>query len=249
MAVPDVDDEAGVLHGDVRAHLERLTEAAETDIDRLDHSAFEAALTSRLVGAERIQSTGLGFSYASPFATHLHEVLTLDLPTAVVTLPDDRVQESGMRLPKLMDRARRNLCTLMHSVPAEVMRVGDGSRSVTAVMSDSPYTASFARFLADAVELWTPGADQGGGIVFALPHRHAVVFQVCATPQQTRDALDLVPLQAEAMQADGLTPVSPHVYHWLDRRITCLTTENTDGSLRLGTTPELDSLMGLRRAV
>ena len=69
--VPDVDDEAGPFSASVREHLERLTAAADADIASLDPGAFDAALTSRLVGAERIQSTGLGFAYASHFADHV----------------------------------------------------------------------------------------------------------------------------------------------------------------------------------
>ena len=64
--VPDLDDDAGPFSDAVREHLERLTAAADSDIASLEPGAFDAALTSRLVGAERIQSTGLGFAYASP---------------------------------------------------------------------------------------------------------------------------------------------------------------------------------------
>ena len=93
--VPDVDDETNEFEESVREHLERLTAAADSDIASLTTAEFDEALTSRLVGAERIQSTGLGFSYASHFADHVHEVLTLDLPSAVVTLPDSRIAETG----------------------------------------------------------------------------------------------------------------------------------------------------------
>ena len=64
--VPDVDDEHRRVRGSVREHLARLTAAADSDIASLSPAEFDAALTSRLVGAERIQATGLGFSYALP---------------------------------------------------------------------------------------------------------------------------------------------------------------------------------------
>ena len=97
--VPDVDDATNEFEESVREHLERLTAAADSDIAvAVSTEEFDAALTSRLVGAERIQSTGLGFSYASHFADHVHEVLTLDLPTR---------RRDAARLADRRDRAPR----------------------------------------------------------------------------------------------------------------------------------------------
>ncbi|HET6693065.1 MAG TPA: hypothetical protein VFG97_02065, partial [Pedococcus sp.] len=217
-AVPDLDDDAGPFSDDVREHLERLTAAADADIASLEPGAFDAALTSRLVGAERIQSTGLGFTYASRFADHIHEVLTLDLPSAVVTLPDSRIAESGRRLPSLVNRGRLNLMALLESTPVDVEHVTEGGRGLYTVIGDSPYTASFARFLSDAARRWLPEDDSGNGWVFALPYRHAIVIQPCSTPAHVRDALELMPAWAQRMHAEGVSPVSVHTYHWVDRQ-------------------------------
>lgn len=242
--VPDVDDDAGPFSATVREHLERLTAAADSDIASLDTGAFDAALTSRLVGAERIQSTGLGFSYATPFADHIHEVLTLDLPSAVVTLPDSRVAQSGRRIPSLVNRGRSNLMALLENTPVDVEHVTEGGRGLYTVMSDSPYTASFARFLTLAAKRWLPQADPVNGWVFALPYRHALVLQPCATAADVRDALELVPAWAQRMHTDGISPVSAHTYHWVDRQITCLTTEGEDGSLSVHPSPLLEQVLG-----
>jgi hypothetical protein len=242
--VPDLDDD---FEDSVREHLERLTAAADSDIASLSHDQFDAALTSRLVGAERIQSTGLGFSYASPFADHIHEVLTLDLPTAVVTLPDSRIAETGRRVPNLVNKGRNNLLELLETTPVDVQRVGEGGRSVYAVMGDSPYTASFARFLNDAAHRWLPDVDDRNGFVFALPYRHAIILQPCSTPAEIRDALELVPDYAQRMHSEGVSPVSTHAYHWLGRRITCLTTEEADGTMSVQPSEALEQFMGLGR--
>ena len=245
--VPDVDDDAGEFEESVREHLERLTAAADSDIASLTPAAFDAALTSRLVGAERIQSTELGFSYASRFAEHIHEVLTLDLPTAVITLPDSRIAETGRRVPSLVNTGRNNLLDLLETTPVDVQRVGEGRRSVYAVMGDSPYTASFARFLNDAAHRWLPDVDDRNGFVFAIPYRHAVLLQPCSTPTEIRDALELVPDYAQRMHTDGVSPVSVHTYHWLGRQITCLTSEADDGTISVRPTEVLEQLMGLGR--
>ncbi len=245
--VPDVDDEAGDFEVSVREHLERLTAVADSDTASLTTEEFEAALTSRLVGAERIHSTGLGFSYATPFADHVHEVLTLDLPTVVVTLPDSRIAETGRRVPSLVNRGRSNLLDLLQTAPVDVHRIGEGGRSVYALMSDSPYTASFARFLDEAARRWLPDADDRNGFVFALPYRHAMLIQPCSTPAQIRDALDLVPEYAERMNADGVSPLSLHTYHWLGRQMTCLTTEEADGSITIRPNDVLEQQLGMGR--
>lgn len=246
--VPDVDDHGAEFEASVREHLQRLEAAAHADIASLSTAEFDAALTSRLVGAERIQSTGLGFAYASRFADHIHEVLTLDLPTAVVTLPDSRVGATGRRLPSLLNRARNNLLDLVETASVDVERVGEGTRSVYAVMGDSPYTGSFARFLNDAVDRWLPDADSRNGFVFAVPYRHAVLLQPCASAGEVRDALDLMPDYAQRMHAEGVSPVSVHVYHWLGRQITCLTSEREDGTIEVRPNPVLEQVLGLRRA-
>lgn len=246
--VPDVDD--GEFEASVREHLERLTAAADSDIASLSQAEFDAALTSRLVGAERIQSTGLGFGYASRFAEHIHEVLTLDLPSAVITLPDSRIAETGRRVPSLVNKGRNNLLDLLETAPVDVQRVGEGRRSVYAVMGDSPYTASFARFLNEGARRWLPDADDRNGFVFAVPYRHAILIQPCSTPAEIRDALELMPEYAQRMFDDGVGPVSVHTYHWLGRQISCLTSEDEDGTITLQPNETLEQLMGLtgRRA-
>ncbi|MGL5911843.1 MAG: hypothetical protein ACRCZP_17705, partial [Phycicoccus sp.] len=217
------------------------------DVDVLTPEEFDSALTARLVGTDRIQDPARGFDYANWFSDGIHEVLSLDLPSAVVMLPESRLTETGHRVPALVERGRQNLATLAVTSPVDVERVGDGGGSVYALIGDSPYTASFARFLDLVVRRLLPRADAEGGFVFAVPYRHAIVIQPCSTAQQTRDAIELVPPYAQALHADGSGPLSPHTFHWLDRRITRLTEERADGSLELATTPFLDHLLGTRR--
>lgn len=247
LSVPDIDDDAGPFSDDVREHLERLTAAADADIASLDHGAFDAALTSRLVGAERIHGTGLGFEYAGRFAEHVHEVLTLDLPTAIVTLPDSRIAETGRRLPGLINKGRGNLMALLDSSEVDIDRVTEGRRGLWTIIGDSPYTASFARFLNDAAHRWLPDVDDRNGWVFALPYRHAILLQPCGTAAEVRDALELVPEWAQRMHADGISPLSQHTYHWVDRQITCLTTETEDGSLTVRPSEVLEQVLGIGR--
>lgn len=245
--VPDVDDFAAPFEDWIRDHLARLTDAADADIDALTPDELDAALTARLAGTDRLLETGLGFSYAQPFADGVSEVLTLDLPTSVVTLPDSRVEGLGRYVPTLVELGRRNLGRLLEVTEVDVEVLSAGDQSCLLVHGDSPYVASFARFLGDAVTRWLPEADTTNGIVFAIPHRHAVVLQTCATASETRSALDLVPWHAAQLWGEGVGPVTPHSFHWHEGQVSTLTHVTGEGTLALRPTPFLESLVGPRR--
>ena len=174
-------------------------------------------------------------------------MLTLDLPTAIVTLPDSRIAETGRRLPSLINKGRTNLHALLDSAEVDIDRVTEGRRGLWTIIGDSPYTASFARFLNDAAHRWLPDVDDRNGWVFALPYRHAILLQPCGTAAEVRDALELVPEWAQRMHADGISPLSQHTYHWVDRQITCLTTESEDGSLTVRPSEVLEQVLGIGR--
>ncbi|MEO6791782.1 MAG: hypothetical protein ABI187_12520 [Ornithinibacter sp.] len=243
MRIPDVDDDTSRWSESVRDHLETLAGAVSLDRSSLPTQELEAALTSRLVDADRIHSTDLGFGYATAFIDGVHEILTLDLPSAVVALPDARVASIGRRLPRLVDIGRGNLHRRLERTPVQVERAGEPTRRVWTITSDSPYTASFARFLADAVREWLPDLDDHNGFVFAIPHRHAIVLQSCATPRETAVALDLVPAVATAMRTEGVAPVSLDTFHWLARRVECLSVTDPDGIHVVQPTPFLQDVL------
>ncbi len=247
--VPDAGDEPheSEYEAAVRTHLRRLSAAADAYIGALSPAQFDAALTSRLVAADQLQASGLGFSYADPFAAHIHEVLTLDLPTTVVTLADSRINATERYVPGLFGSGRANLLALVRSTEVSVQRVRENGAGVYAVLGESPYTASLARFLDDAAHQWLPDADGRNGFVFAVPHRHAVILQPCSTALEVHDALELVPAHAQRLHDEGASPVSVHTYHWLAGRVTCLTSQAEDGTLRVQPTELLEQVLGLRR--
>lgn len=245
--VPDVDDYSAPFEDWIRDHLARLTDAAESDIDALTADQFDGALTTRLAGADRLHETGLGFAYARPFAEGVLEVLSLDLPEAVVTLPDERVAALDRHLPWLLERGRANLRRLLEQTSVDVEHLQAGSSTCILVHGDSPYIASFAQLLEEAVPRWLPGADVANGVVFALPHRHAIVLQTCSTATETRSALELVPWHATQLYGEGVGPVSPHTYHAHGGQVTTLTHPSRSGGLRTVPSPFLASLVAPHR--
>ncbi len=245
--VPDVDDYSAPFEDWIRDHLARLTDAAESDIDALTPEHFDEALTTRLAGAERLHETGLGFEYAHRFADGVVEVLSLDLPDAVVTLPDERIAALGRHLPALMELGRANLRRLLDQTVVDVEHLRAGPSTCVLVHGDSPYIASFARLLDEAVPRWVEGADLTNGVVFAIPHRHAIVLQTCSTSAETRSALELVPWHATQLYGEGVGPVSPHTYHARDGQVTTLTHPSRSRGLRTVPSPFLASLVASQR--
>ena len=247
--VPHVDGEPheSPYEASVRTHLRRLSAAADAYVAGLSTAEFDAVLTSRLVAAEQLQSSGPGFCYASRFAAQVDEVLTLDLPTTVVTLADSRIAATGRLEPALWGVGRANLLRLLGSTEVDVQRVSENGAGVYAVLGESPYTASFARFLDHAANRWLPDVDGRNGFVFAVPHRHAVILQPCSSAVQVHDALELVPRHAQRLHDEGASPVSVHTYHWIGGQVTCLTRQAEDGTLRVQPTELLEQVLGLRR--
>lgn len=243
-AVVEVHDpDEPFVDPEVRAHIDRLTAAAGADPSALGPAEFDAALTTRLVGQVDLPDDPR-YHYVSPFAEHIAEVLTLDLPGAVVTLREDRLHGHGHAVPTLLAHGRRNLRRLMETERIETRRLGRGRWTCPAFVGDSPYTGSFARFLNEAVAQWLPEADTGNGIIFAVPNRHTVLAHPCATADETRAALDLVPEYAFRLNREVRGQVSPHVYHWYHREISVITVEEGEGTLRVETTPLLDRMVG-----
>lgn len=243
---PDAVGHDGIAVDDaVREHLARLSAAADTDAGTITPQEFDEALTSRLVSYDDLPPDAR-YHYVAPFTDHVAEVLTLDLPGTVVTLDTDRLAASGRPLPKLIGLGRRNLQRHLETEPVEVVRVG-GRGGCTAVIGDSPYTASAARFLSEAMLRWLPDADTGNGVVFALPNRHTILLQPCSSAAETRAALEVVPAEAQRWHAAGPGPLSKHVYHWYHREVSVLTAEQPDGSLAVETTPLLEGILGHTR--
>ena len=72
-----------------------------------------------------------------------------------------------------------------------------------------------------------------------------MILQPCSTPGEIRDALELVPDSAQRMHGEGVSPVSMHAYRWIGRQITCLTTEEDDGTMSVHPGEALEQFMGL----
>ena len=75
-------------------------------------------------------------------------------PAIDVRLDWERTIAYRRHLWSLMEIARANLLEELRTADVERIRLGRPRHSVSALVGDSPYTSSFARFLPEAIERW-----------------------------------------------------------------------------------------------
>ena len=174
---------------------------------------------------------GWGSRTRSRFADHIHEVLTLDLPYRgrhAARLPHRRDRaphpepgQPGPQQPLGCSRPPRSTCSASPRAAA----------ACTPCIGDSPTPRASRASSTTPPTAGCPDADDRNGFVFALPYRHAIVLQPCSTAgRDPRRARAGARPTRSGCTPTGVSPVSMHAYHWLGRQITCLTTEDEDGS-------------------
>lgn len=222
----------------VRAHFGRLldqTHGASRDSD--------GTLVVRLMALDQVDTGGLTFTYAPEPIPGLHEVLGVDRPETVETLSDAVVEGRAVPLGALLDEGRENLRALLRRSDAQVDRLTHDGHEFWCAVGDDVYTASYALVLEDALRMWAPNTDMSPGVLFAVPFRHQLAFSVCSDRDAVLAGLTMLPLFAGAGFADGIGPLSPHVYLWLEGTITQVS-RHADGGVEVRPGPHLEAILG-----
>lgn len=219
----------------VRHHFSRLL-----DDDPWD--AEDGTLVVRLADLASLDTGDLTFAYAPEPIPGLRQVLCLDRPDTVVTLGDELVAGRTVPLGALVDEGRENLQALLRRSDATVERLEHDGQAFWCAIGDDVFTASYALLLPDALRLWMPEADLTNGVLFAVPFRHQLAFAVCSDRTAVLDGLQLLPLFAGSGHSDGVGPLSPHVYHWLDGEVTQVS-RHVDGGIEVRPGPLLDAML------
>ena len=158
---------------------------------------------------------------AREIADDLAVVLSVDLPTAVLSIGPDDVRGTGMTEDKLWQRA---MAQLDDGEPIE-RRPLDDAGLVEVLVSDSHFLATQVLALE---ALLGPLPDHGA--LVAVPHRHMIALHVI----QDATVLDAVgvmaPFTVEHFE-EGPGSLSPHRYWWHDRRLELIRVDDDDGSI------------------
>ncbi|GAA4388425.1 hypothetical protein [Tsukamurella soli] len=204
---------------------------------------LRAQLVTRLLD---VTDSAQPFGYALEWQTGIAEVLTVDYPERVAILPDPAVERLAPLGPWL-DLARANLRRTIAAADVTVQRLGREGEGFPVAVSDCVYLASAATFLPEVLPLWQPGIDLRGGVLFCVPSRQQLAFQACTDATAVLCALALMPRFSVGGYADGVGPLSPHVYYWRDGTVQQIT-RITGNSIEVHLGPELEALLSAARS-
>lgn len=210
----------------IRDHVDKLVRAmdAPSALDTLTHDELRARLFPRVTSDTNLPDDP-AFLYAPAPAPGLREVLALDLPESVQTLPGDALAALG-DLAELRLRAMNNL----RALPVEdhdVVTHEDGG-TFHLLAGDSFFTASRVLVLDDVVRRVTGKPLGPDGALVAFPFRHLLAFHPI-TGMDVVPALNALAGFAAARHEEAPGPVSPYVYWWHGRRLVQLSERVDDG--------------------
>ncbi|MCA0295449.1 MAG: hypothetical protein LCH96_09125 [Actinobacteria bacterium] len=201
--------------GLVADHVARLA-APNPSVEALSDAELRAQLVVRLADGAAIPDPSW-FPTAPTLAGDVLQLLVLDFPQTVITPREDKLAARG-DLDEWRAVGRGNLWQMMRSEPRdhEVLAQGEGGH-FDVLLGKSLYTASMALFLPELISM-VGRADQGQGVLVALPIRRQVAFRVVDGPQAALGLHNLF-LFAMAGYDEGAGPLSPHVFwvkdgHW-----------------------------------
>ncbi|WTX00261.1 DUF1444 domain-containing protein [Streptomycetaceae bacterium NBC_01309] len=224
----------------IRDHVDKLVRAmdAPSAVETLPTDELWARLYPRITSDDNLPDDP-AFGYAPVPAPGLREVLALDLPESVQTLPGDALAQLG-DIAELRLRAMNNL----RALPVEdhdVVKQDDGA-TFRVVAGDSFFTASRVLVLDELAErVGGEGIGPDGALV-AMPFRHMLAFHPIV-------GMDVIPsLNALAAFAayrheEAPGPVSPYVYWWRRGRLTQLSERDEEGQLSIVVGGEFQALL------
>jgi hypothetical protein len=179
-------------------------------LEDLTPDELEARLYVQLVDAASVADPDL-VGYAREVAPRLLEVISVDLPDAVVTPPEEDLKARGS-LVGLLQRGRANLRSLLAADDVRAATVARESGGRFTTVTGVPFfTASLALILPETIERFSRERDEGRGVLVAVPFRHQLLYRVIDGPDAAV-ALDTMFELARHRFMTNAGPVSPEVY-------------------------------------
>lgn len=204
----------------IASHFDSLFAAADADEEiRQRAMSFDGIRSVFKVRLYPGASLG-GMEPRPPASWELAPALTAsfvyDLPTTVSTANPEQVQAWGLSHEELLAVAIDNL----RADAVERQTVGEaGPSAVVACVADHFFAASHALLLGEHLP-----ASAAAGAVFAVPHRHALLYAPMADMGVVQSINQLIPM-AVSMFQQGPGSISPGLYWWRAGSVTLLPAE------------------------
>lgn len=145
-------------------------------------------------------------------APGLTAVFVYDLPTTVRTASETHVESWGKSRDELLSAALENV----RADAIEVKPIAEGASAPVACVADHFFAASHAFLLGERLP-----PEAGGSAVFAVPHRHALLYAPLVDLGVIQSINRLI-ATAGAMFEQGPGPISPSLYWWRDGSVALL---------------------------
>lgn len=213
--------------------LESIQDPQDLTEDELHNHLLVRLLDTQTSGAEAL-------TYAPVWMPGVLRMLVVDLPRTIRTVSADDAERMAPLGPHY-DRGMANLAREFAAAEFELQTIEHEGGAFVLALSEWVYTSSLPLLLPHALSRFAPGADLGRGVLFCAPNRHQFAFHVVTGPEPAARALTVMPTFALNGYSDGVTPLTPHTYLWLDGEVTQLT-EITDTTLGIPPGPNLERL-------
>jgi hypothetical protein len=200
----------------IASHFDNLfaAEQAEAQLAELarDFEGIRSLLKVRLYA----DAGGGGIDPTPPASWELAPGLTAafvyDLPTTVRSVGATDVEAWGKSRDELLSVALENV----RADPVESKPIAQGPSAPIACFADHFFAASHALLLGERL----PSVAKGAA-VFAVPHRHALLYAPMADMSIVESINRLIPTTV-AMFQDGPGSISPSLYWWRDGDVALL---------------------------
>jgi hypothetical protein len=201
----------------VAGHFDGLF-AAEEGADELDRTAADFEAVRSMLKVRLFPGPGLGGPHPQPpvsweFAPGITAAFVFDLPTTVATVNREHVAAWTQTRDELVSIALDNV----RGDAAEEQRIEDdgGASPAMALVADHFFVASHALLLDERL----PAGAQGA--VFAVPHRHALLYAPVVDLGIVQSINRLIVTGVSLFQ-QGPGSISPGLYWWNKGSVTLL---------------------------
>lgn len=209
--------------GTIAEHFDNLFVAADDDA-RVKELARDFEGVRSLFKVRLYPGANLGGIDPKPpasweYAPGLTAVFVYDLPTTVKTANESEIEHWGRSREELLSAALENV----RADEVDVKPLGEGPSAPIACFAEHFFAASHAFLLGERLP-----PEANGSAVFAVPHRHALLYAPLVD-LSVAESINALILRAAAMFQEGPGSISPSLYWWREGSVTLLPSQ-FDGS-------------------
>ena len=219
----------------IDTHLATMTAHLVTESHDVVEPLSMFDLRIRLVPDDPRDHTMFGELGARPFAEGVTQILAVDVPGAVRSVPAREIDDLGWDLDEAWASAWAQTTTL--EAPDELNVIDVGGADVVHVYGERTFTSSLVGVIDDIVG----PVDEPGAIV-SMPLGHSLLVHPIEGREASIAAHAMIPLTRQLFR-NGPSSVSPHLYHWRDGRLAWIPTYFADDGIEFHPPVELASVL------